>query len=355
MNNLIKSIEDFSNLFGPSGFEDDVISYIDNKVDFLSKKRDSINNMFLGLNEIDETKPTIALDCHTDEVGFIVESINRNGTISFLPLGGWYQANLPASSVVIKNSKNEYIKGVIGSKPPHFMTADELTKLPKMSDMHIDIGTSSYKETKEVYGIDVGDPVAPDTTFSYDEKNKVMRGKAFDNRLGCVSVVNVLEGLKGMSLPFNVVGAMSAQEETGLRGATVSANRIKPDFAIIFEGSPADDTFRDEFSSHGAIGKGIQLRVIDGQCITNHRVLKYVKNIATKNNIPCQIIARDKGATNAAKYHLSNNGVPSIVLGVPARYIHSHYSYSSLNDVVSGISLANAMLLDLTKDIIESF
>jgi len=355
MSNLIKSIEDFSNLFGPAGFEDDVISYIDNRINFLSKKRDSINNMFLGLDEIDDTKPTVAIDCHTDEVGFIVESINRNGTISFLPLGGWHQANLPTSPVIVKNSKNEYIKGLIGSKPPHFMTPDELTKLPKIGDMYIDIGTSSYKETKEVYGIDIGDPISPEATFSYDEKNSVMRGKAFDNRLGCASVINILEDMNGVSLPINIVGAMTAQEETGLRGASVSANRIKPDFVIVFEGSPADDTFKDEFSSHGAIGKGIQLRVIDGQCITNTRVLKYVKSIAAKNNIAHQIIAREKGATNAGKYHVSNNGIPSIVLGVPARYIHSHYSYSSFNDVVSGINLAKAILLDITKETIETF
>ena len=355
MDKILNLIEDLSNTFGPPGFEDDVIDYVDKRINFTSKTRDSINNLILGLNEVDSNKPTIALDCHSDEVGFIVEGINKNGTISFLQIGGWYISNIPSSIVIIKNSKGEYIRGVVGSKPPHFMTDEEKIKLPKFDELYIDIGTSSYEQTKEIYGIDVGDPIAPDVKFVYDEKINIMRGKAFDNRLGCACMVNLLEHFNGKKLNINVVGAMSAQEETGLRGAIVSANRIKPDFAIILEGSPADDTFKDDFYAHGKIGKGVQLRVIDGQMITNPRVTKFVRDLADKKNIPYQIIAREKGSTNGGKYHTTHYGIPTVVLGIATRYIHTHHSYASLDDVYSAINLSKEIIENLTQEQISKF
>ena len=104
---LIKLSEELTNTFGAPGYEDEVIEKIKSHLDFLSLERDSINNLFAGLKERDSKKPTVALDCHTDEVGFIVENINKNGSISFLPLGGWYVGNVPASSVIVKNEKGE--------------------------------------------------------------------------------------------------------------------------------------------------------------------------------------------------------------------------------------------------------
>lgn len=110
------------------------------------------------------------MDCHSDEVGFMIEHINDNGSLRFLPLGGWHIGNIPAMSVIIKNSQGEYIPGVVASKPPHFMTEEERSRLPKLSELSIDIGTSSYEETVNLYGIEIGNPVVPDVNFSYDEK-----------------------------------------------------------------------------------------------------------------------------------------------------------------------------------------
>ena len=260
MKELINIIEELTNTFGAPGFEDEVMEKIKKEVNFLSAERDSINNLYIGLGEKDSAVPTVALDCHTDEVGFIVENINRNGSISFLTLGGWHVGNVPASAVVIKNNKGEYIKGVVTSKPPHFMTDEEKNRLPKMSELTIDIGTSSYEETVELYGIEVGNPIVPDVSFVYDEKIGIMRAKAFDNRLGCAASIEVLKAVKNNGIKnVNVVGAFASQEEVGLRGAQVAAYRVKPDFAIVFEGSPADDSFKEGTASHGALKKGVQL------------------------------------------------------------------------------------------------
>ena len=334
MKELINMIEELTNTFGAPGFEDEVMEKIKKEVNFLSAERDSINNLYIGLGEKDSAVPTVALDCHTDEVGFIVENINRNGSISFLTLGGWHVGNVPASAVVIKNNKGEYIKGVVTSKPPHFMTDEEKNRLPKMSELTIDIGTSSYEETVELYGIEVGNPIVPDVSFVYDEKIGIMRAKAFDNRLGCAASIEVLKAVKNNGIKnVNVVGAFASQEEVGLRGAQVAAYRVKPDFAIVFEGT----------ASHGALKKGVQLRVVDGAMISNPRVLKFARDIADKKGIKYQMIAREKGSTNGGKYHISETGIPVLVLGIPTRYIHTHYSY------------AVEVIKELNKDIIKSF
>ncbi|MEG1099083.1 MAG: M20/M25/M40 family metallo-hydrolase, partial [Cetobacterium sp.] len=260
-----------------------------------------------------------------------------------------------AHSVVIKNFKGEYIKGVVASKPPHFMTAEEKQKLPKLDELVIDIGTSSYDETINLYGIEVGNPITPDVTFSYDSKIDVVRGKAFDNRLGCAIVMEIMREIKDANLNVNPIGVVSSQEEVGLRGAQVAANTIKPDFAIIFEGSPADDTFKDAFSSKGAIGKGVQLRVIDAGMISNPRVQEFVKNIARNNNIPFQVIARSGGSTNGGKYHIADRSIPTVVIGIPTRYIHTHYTYASVKDYKNAILLGRKLLEALTEDIINKF
>ncbi|MEG0134917.1 MAG: M20/M25/M40 family metallo-hydrolase [Cetobacterium sp.] len=353
--NLLNSIEELTNCFGAPGFEEDVLEIIKTKVNSKSIKTDSINNLYIGLDEVEDDKPIVAFDCHSDEVGFIVENINPNGSLTFLQLGGWYVGNIPAHAVLIKNRKGEFIKGVVTSKPPHFMTPEELQKLPKLNELTIDIGTSSYEETTQLYGIEVGNPVVPDVKFSYDEKIKVMRAKAFDNRLGCVAVIEVLNTLINKDLNINPVGIISSQEEMGLRGAEVAAKRVKPNFAIIFEGSPADDTFRDGNASHGALRKGLQFRTIDGGMISNLRVLNYARKIADEKNIPYQLIAREKGSTNGARYHISGSGIPTLVIGIPTRYIHTHYSYASLEDLKSAIKLALEIARNITKEEIESF
>lgn len=352
--NKIELLEKLSNLHGAPGHEDDVIEFIKKSMDGYICERDSINNLYIKNNK-DNNGVVVALDCHSDEVGFMVESIKANGTITFLPLGGWHIANIPAHSVIIKNFKNEYIKGVISSKPPHFMTAEERQRLPKMEELVIDIGTSSYDETVELFGIEVGNPITPDVTFYHDKKIDVARGKAFDNRVGCAIVMEVLKEIKHKELQVTPVGVVSSQEEVGLRGAQVGANKIKPDFAIIFEGSPADDTFKDTFSSKGAIGKGVQFRVLDAGMVSNPRVQEFVKNIARKNNIPFQVIARSGGSTNAGKYHIAEKSIPTVVIGIPTRYAHTHYTYISIKDYENAINLGKKLLEELNDDIIKTF
>ena len=355
MNDVLNLMKDLTNAFGPSGFEDDVIEIIKKNTSFIDNERDSINNLYLGLQKIDSSKPIVGLDCHIDEIGFMAEHINDNGTISFIPLGGWHIPNIVSNSVVIKSSSGEYVKGVIGSKPPHFMTDEDRRRLPSLQDMYIDVGTRSKKETEEVFGIQIGDPIVPDVDFRYDDRTKSICAKAIDNRAGALCVIETLKALKDEKLDVNLVGMMTAQEEVGTRGAAVAANKVKPDLVIVFEGSPADDTFYYGDRAHGAIGRGSQLRVIDGGMITNPRLNKYTIEIAKKNNLAHQVIVREKGSTNGAVYHKTNLGSPSVVLGVATRYAHSHYCYCSYDDIVASVEIAKALIKTLNKEKIKEF
>jgi putative aminopeptidase FrvX len=290
------------------------------------------------------------LDCHLDEVGFIVQSITAKGLIRFLPLGGWIVSNIPAHTVLIKNSRGELIKGITTSKPPHFMNESEREKKLTLEDIYIDVGAVSYDEVVKDFGIEPGDPVVPEVEFEYNERNGVIFGKAFDNRLGCFSILEIMQRLKDSQLNVDVVGAFASQEEVGERGAEVTSRIVRPDLAIVFEGSPADDPYYDQYQAQGCMKKGVQIRHFDRSMISNPHFIRYAIELAKTNNIPYQRAVRSGGGTNAGRIHLSNNGVPTLVLGIPARYEHSHYCFSAKHDIDAAVDLTVEILKDLTID-----
>ena len=221
--------------------------------------------------------------------------------------------------------------------------------------MSIDIGASSLEEAQDVFGIRVAAPVVPDVTFEYDGKHDLMFGKAFDNRLGCAAILATLDALGEEALDVDVVGAMASQEEVGTRGATVTANTVKPDIAIVFEGCPADDTVVPACEAQTAIHKGPMLRHIDARMITNPRYQRYALDLGAELGIPVQEAVRTGGSTNGAPIHLSNQGVPAIVIGLPVRYIHSHYGIASFEDFNNAVKLACAIVRRLNRETIQCF
>ncbi len=350
----IKFIEALSNAYGAPGFEDDVNAVIKEYVkDQFEIQEDSMRNLILMRKNHDGDKPLLMLDGHSDEVAFIVQSIRPNGTLRFISNGSWSAQNVAAHKVRIKNAEGVYIEGVVASKPPHFSSGAE--SLIPISDMVIDVGASSYEEAVNEYKIEIGAPIVPDVTFSYNEKTGIMLGKAFDNRLGCGCVVEVLKAIEGMDLAIDVVGAISVQEEVGGRGAKVNAQMIEPDIAIVFEGTPADDTFRDAYDAQGALRKGTQIRHVDKTMISNPRFVRLAKEVAKSNEIPFQEAVREGGGTNGALIQTQVLDVPCIVLGTPVRYAHTHYGFSAVSDYKASIDLAVEIIKKLSEDVIAGF
>ena len=353
--NTIKMLEEFANAFGPPGFEDDVVAvgrkYAPSGAHLVE---DKMRNLYIcPKNERDENKPVVLIDAHTDEVGAMVHSIKSNGQLTFITLGGWSPAVIMSAKVVIRNNHGEYIHGIVASTPPHFggVKNDGLT----IEGMTIDIGATSKDEAMEVFGIGIANPIVPFSQFKYDQMRDVMMSKAFDCRLGCASVMDIMNQVVSLPLDVNVVGVLTAQEEVGTRGAIIAANTIKPDVAICFEGTPADDTFGHPDMVQTALRKGPMLRHIDVRMITHPRFMGFALDVAHKTGIPVQEAVRTGGGTNGAPIHLSNLGVPTIVIGHPSRHIHSPNSIASFEDYKNGVRLALEVVKALNKDIIAGF
>jgi len=353
---LIQSIKRISDANGISGFEDEVLHVIRAEGAGLGTfEEDRIRNLYLYRHENKAGRPIVQLNAHTDEVGFMVKAIRPDGMIEFITIGGWIPTNVPAHMVRILNKDGIYVPAVVASKPPHFMSEAEKKAPLEITNLVLDVGASSSEEVIKEYRIGIAAPVVPEVSCTFDEKHGLFIGKAFDCRIGCASTLATLKELQGMDLKVNLVGDFSSQEEVGTRGSIVSANTIKADLAIVFEGCPADDTVVPSYQAQTCLKKGPMLRHIDSRMITNPRFQRYALNLAQELGIPVQEAVRSAGATNGAPIHLAHDGIPAIVIGIPVRYAHTHYGISALFDVEQAVRLAKEILLRMDSKTIRSF
>lgn len=290
--------------------------------------------------------PRIMLVGHMDEVGFMVKHITKEGFIRFLTLGGWFDQVLLGQRVVIQTQKGDVV-GVIGAKPPHLLPADERSKVVQKKDMYIDIGATSQEEV-EAAGVRSGDPVVPRADFVPLATQKTYLSKAFDDRVGVGLVISALDALKDTPLPNAVYGVASVQEEVGLRGATTSVWAVDPDVAIVLESDIAGDVpgIKPEESSV-KLGAGPSLLGYDARMIPNLKLRSLVSQVAQTENIPLQESYMEGGATDGGVIHLHNTGVPTVVLAVPARHIHSHSSIIHRDDYDNAVKLIAALVQKL--------
>jgi putative aminopeptidase FrvX len=235
------------------------------------------------------------------------------------------------------------------------MSEQERKVALELKQLTVDIGARTKQEAAEAFNIRVGEPIVPCAKFEYIEKHDLMMGKAFDNRIGCAGIISTLKRLEQEELQVDIVAGIASQEEVGTRGAIVTTRVINPDVAIAFEGCPADDTFVDTYEVQTVIKKGPMLRHIDGKMITNPRFQRLALSLAEKLNLPVQEGVRSAGGTNGAVIHISNEGVPTIVIGVPVRYAHTNYGISTYYDYENAVKLTCEILKVLNEDIIKSF
>ena len=182
-----------------------------------------------------------------------------------------------------------------------------------------------------------------------------MIGKGFDCRIGCAALLETMRRLANEQLKVALVGVLSSQEEVGERGVHVAVNKVKPQIALCFEGCPADDTFTEPYAIQTALKKGPMIRFLDRSVICSPRYQRYTLDLAEKNHLAIQSSVREGGGNNGAIINTSMDGIPVIVVGVPVRYIHTHYGISSYYDFEATVQLAMAVVKSMTKEIIESF
>lgn len=305
--------------------------------------------------EIAGSGPRILVAGHMDEVGFMVQNITREGFIQFLAIGGWWEHNLLSQRVEILTRNGEKVLGVISSKPPHFLPEAQRRQVMTIDQMYIDIGADSRREVLEQFGISLGDPIAPVAEFTELPREDYFMAKAFDNRVGMAGVIQVGQILSQGHSQNRPILCGTVQEEVGLRGAKTAARYIKPDVAIILEGPPADDgPGFSRFDCQGRLGGGVQIRMFDPSAITHPRLARLAIEAAVDEGVVHQITVRRSGGTDAGSFHLANEGIPTIVLGTPARYIHSHNGIIDINDYLQMLTLTIALVHRLDQETVDS-
>lgn len=294
--------------------------------------------------------PRVVVDSHMDEVAFMVQSISDEGKLAFVPLGGWWGHVLLGQRVDIVTEKAK-VPGVVGSKPPHFLTPEERKKVIELDKMYIDVGASKRSEVEEL-GIRLGDAIVPSAEFREMGVEGVLSGKALDNRVGVSLMCETMLALADREHPNTVIGAGCVQEEIGLRGAGTASELVRPDVGLVLECTPADDLPGHDVRQ-AILGNGPQLRLFDPTAISNRRLARFVQAVADECEVQIQTAVRRTGGTDAGSIHRSRSGVPTVVLGVPARYIHSHVSVMQWRDYGAARKLIAELVVRLDADRVE--
>ncbi|WP_345243386.1 M42 family metallopeptidase [Pontibacillus salipaludis] len=293
--------------------------------------------------------PKVMVAGHMDEVGFMVSQITPNGMIRFQTLGGWWSQVLLAQRVQIMTD-NGPITGVIGSIPPHNLTPEQRKKPMEIKNMMIDIGADDADDAKQI-GIKPGQQIVPICPFTPMANEKKILAKAWDNRYGCGLAVELMKELQNEKLPNQLYSGATVQEEVGLRGAQVAANMIQPDIFYALDASPANDMSGDK-KEFGQLGKGALLRIFDRTMVTHRGIRDFILDTAESNDIPYQYFI-SQGGTDAGRVHTSNEGVPSAVVGICSRYIHTSASMIHVDDYAAAKELITKLVRTTDQNTLE--
>ena len=350
----LELLKELTEVNGVPGYEDQVRSIVRKHLEPLGElTQDKIGSVICEVKGSSD-KPKVMLAGHMDEIGLMVKHITKEGFLNFLPLGGWSDQVLLGQRVVIKTKEGEVV-GVIGAKPPHLLPADERTKIVKKKDMYIDIGVSSREEV-EAAGVRAGDPVIPRADFVQLANGKTYLSKAFDDRVGVGVMISTLQQLQSGEHPNTVYGVATVQEEVGVRGATTSVRAVDPDVAIVLESDIAGDVpgIKPEKSSV-KLGQGPTVLIYDARMIPNLKLRDFLMDTAEALEIPVQVSYVEGGATDGAAIHLHHTGVPTVVIGVAARHIHSDSSIIHRDDYDNAAKLLIEMVNRLDAETVAGF
>lgn len=318
----LNMLKELSEANGISGCEKEV-SRVTKK--YFEKYSDEIiyDNLgsIIGLKKGSENGPKIMIAGHMDEVGFVVRGIDKNGFIKILPVGGWWGHVLPSQGMIITTKNGEKIKGIVGSKAPHGMPKEEKDKVINPIDLFIDLGVSSKEEVEEL-GIKIGDMITPDTKFEVMNNPNYLLGKAFDDRIGVAVAIDVLKELSNVEHDANIYAVGTVQEEVGIRGARTATHVVKPDIAFALDVTTAKDTPMEKGDLK--LGCGVILSILDASTIANKNLLKHMEDICKKKELDINYDFMVVGGTDAGNIHKSLDGVISMTLSIPTRYMHSH-------------------------------
>jgi tetrahedral aminopeptidase len=328
-------LQQLAELSGPSSYEDEVRQYIKKELlnVGLQPSADALGNVFATKGS---GKVRVLLTAHMDEVGLMITGIEKNGLLKFQTLGGIDLRFLVSKNIIIGSKKT---LGVIGAKAIHLQEPEEREQALKLKDLFIDIGAKNKEDALKY--ISLGDFAVLHSEFL--DKEKVYIGKAFDDRAGCAELLEILKE----DFPCTIHAAFTVQEEVGLRGAMVAAQHFESDFAIVLETTAAYDTRDEKYLSATMLHKGPALTVIDARTVASKELTDRIAKIAELNNIPYQYRGSANGGNDAGSIHISREGIPTAIVSLPCRYIHTPYSMISKEDLCNTVNLLKIFLKSL--------
>ena len=291
---------------------------------------DALGSVFATRHGEGENPRTILVTAHYDEIGLVVTGIEKTGFLRFAAMGGIDPKTLPAQEVTVLGREPLY--GVIGAKPPHLLSAEEMEKVLPMEDLRIDVGLSGEEAQRLVRVGDVAGFRFPMITL----RNNRVAGKSMDNRSGVAALFEILRLLQGLRHDDHVVVAATVQEEVGLRGATTAAFSAAPDLGIVLDvchGDMPDAPIDDQFP----LGKGVAVGI--GPVMHPERT-REILEVARRERIPFQLDPEPgSSGTEAASLQIAREGIPTVLLSIPCRYMHSTVETISLDDLRAAAEL----------------
>ncbi len=322
-------LKQLSELFGPSGYEDEVRQALREIVaEYAGDMRvDALGNLIVRAGASTEGGKRVMLAAHMDEIGVIVNHIDEKGFLRFGPIGGLYPMSLMGQRVRFGSG----LVGVIDLEP---IKSKSEVELPKM---YIDIGARNREEAQSM--VRVGDVASMDRRFTVVNNRTV--GKAMDDRAGCAVLVETLRTLQHS--PHEVYAVFTTQEEIGLRGATTSAFGIAPDLAIAVDVTDTGDT-PESRPMAVELGKGPAVKVMDGGMLAHPGVKALMIRTAEAHQIPYQLEVLLGGTTDARAMQTSRAGVPAGTISLPTRHIHTASEMLDLEDLENSVRLLVALL-----------
>ena len=344
----VELIRALSDVFGPSGCEDAVAELIREQTADLkiTPKTDRLGNLCFCLGADGTNKKKIMLSAHMDEVGFMVTDVTDKGYLKFSNVGG-ISPDVMAGRHVLVGDQSSHVCGVIASKAIHHKSREDRLKPEKKEKLFIDIGAKDEKEAKAL--ADVGTFAAFAPNFSRFGKNgRMIHSKALDDRLGCALLIELLRKLKKIEdeLPLEVYVCFTTREEVGISGATVAANRIRPDYAVVLETTAvADRPDAPESSRVATVGEGGAISLMDRSTIYDRNLIDTALEVARENNIKVQVKKFVSGGNDAGHIHKSGTGVRTLALSAPTRYLHSPNCVACLDDYEAMLDLLYKFIL----------
>ncbi|HXK59664.1 MAG TPA: peptidase M28 [Acidobacteriota bacterium] len=315
---------------GTPGEEGSVVTILREKVQaFTELSRDS-RGALIAKKRGTSDRPRILLAAHMDEVGFQVKSITSGGFLRVVPLGSWFPAVMLGQRVVVRTAQGD-LPGVFGATPPHVLTSEQRQKAVQLEDMYVDIGAKDESHARKL-GVEPGDHIVPEGAFTRMADPNMLLAKAWDDRVGCAVIAEVLERLQQTPHPNTVYGAWTPLEEVGRLNATVEMENLRPDLVIVVEvGITVDTPGVSSEMVQERIGHGPSLDLYDGVLITPPNLKRWVVAEAGAAGIPLQFTTLGSGGGSAHGVSFLFRA-PSIALLVPLRYAHTPNSLLDYRD-----------------------